>query len=104
MEFHRCYGSMEETVHYPCPHCGYVPEGKAFDYALRPGSILNGKYLVGRVLGQGGFGITYIGWDLALERKVAIKEYFPSGQVVRQNGASSLLWYSTEQADRKSVV
>ena len=99
MEFHRCYGCMEETVHYPCPHCGYVPEGKAFDYALRPGSILNGKYLVGRVLGQGGFGITYIGWDLALERKVAIKEYFPSGQVVRQNGASSLLWYSTEQAE-----
>ena len=99
MEFHRCYGCMEETVHYPCPHCGYVPEGKAVDYALRPGSILNGKYLVGRVLGQGGFGITYIGWDLALERKVAIKEYFPSGQVVRQNGASSLLWYSTEQAE-----
>ena len=98
MEFNRCYGCMEETVSYPCPHCGYIPGGKGPDYALRPGSILYGKYLVGRILGQGGFGITYVGWDLMLERKVAVKEYYPSGQVVRQPGASTLQWYGTEQA------
>ena len=98
MEFNRCYGCMEETVSYPCPHCGYAPGSKGPDYALRPGSILYGKYLVGRILGQGGFGITYVGWDLMLERKVAVKEYYPSGQVVRQPGASTLQWYGTEQA------
>ena len=80
MDFNRCYGCMEETVSYPCPHCGYIPGGKGPDYALRPGSILNGKYIVGRILGQGGFGITYVGWDLMLERKVAVKEYYPSGR------------------------
>ena len=89
---------MEEITAFPCPHCGYTPGSLGPDYALRPGSILYGKFLVGRILGQGGFGITYIGWDLMLERKVAIKEYYPSGQVVRQPGASVLQWYGTEQA------
>ena len=70
VEFSLCYGCMEPSGGYPCPRCGYDPhKRKAQDYALRPGTILNGKYLVGKVLGQGGFGITYIGWDLLLERK-----------------------------------
>ena len=98
MEINRCHGCMGEIGDYPCPHCGYDPrKAGARDYALRPGCIVNGKYLLGRVLGQGGFGITYIGWDIALERKVAIKEYYPSGQVVRQDGLS-LQWYDTQQA------
>lgn len=96
MKVNRCYGCMEEITVYPCSHCGYQP-GEAPGYALTPGTILNGKYLVGKLLGQGGFGLTYIGWDLMLEQKVAIKEYYPSGQVVRQSGAS-LEWYSTQQA------
>ena len=96
MKVNRCYGCMEEITVYPCSHCGYQP-GEAPGYALTPGTILNGKYLVGKLLGQGGFGLTYIGWDLMLEQKVAIKEYYPSGQVVRQNGAS-LEWYGTQQA------
>ena len=50
---------MEEIQGYPCPHCGFDPRSvKGIEYALPMGTILAGNYLVGRVLGQGGFGIT----------------------------------------------
>lgn len=61
-----------------CPYCGKkIGEYTVNQRALRPMTILNGKYLIGRVLGEGGFGITYLGLDLNLQLKVAIKEYFP---------------------------
>lgn len=72
-----------------CPHCGFDSAGYAPpSHQLLPGSILNGKYLVGRSLGEGGFGITYIGFDLNLDLRVAIKEYYPNGFVTRQASAS----------------
>ena len=99
MELSKCAGCMEAFRGYPCPDCGYDPQNiRQAEYALPVETILAGKYLVGRVLGQGGFGITYIGWDLALERKVAIKEYYPSGQVSRQPGTRQLTWYTGENA------
>ena len=100
MIVNRCFGCMEETTSNPCPHCGYLHQEQNLQgYVLQPGTILHGKYLIGKVLGQGGFGITYIGWDLALSRKVAIKEYFPAACVSRDtNLTTNLQWYHTEQA------
>jgi serine/threonine protein kinase len=67
-----------------CPHCGFDNASCAnAPHQLECGSILAGSYMVGRVLGQGGFGITYVGLDLNLEMKVAIKEYYPEGCVTR---------------------
>ena len=101
MELNKCFGCMEEIQGYPCPHCGFDPRSvKGIEYALPMGTILAGKYLVGRVLGQGGFGITYVGWDIALERKVAIKEYYPSGQVSRNPGSRGLTWYTSVQSQQ----
>ena len=96
MEIRRCMKCMHalaagETV---CPECGR-PYGsvKAESFALKPGTILDGKYLVGEMLGQGGFGITYIGFDLLLEQKIAIKEYFPmSTGMVSREGRSTVVW------------
>ena len=95
-----CHGCMERISAYPCPKCGYTPAHHTSPYALPPGTVLNGKYLVGRVLGQGGFGITYIGLDLQLQCKVAIKEYYPAGFVARKTGSSQVVWYSSEAAQQ----
>lgn len=62
-----------------CPYCAYVQHAPAeSSVQLAPRTILNGKYLLGRALGQGGFGITYLAYDLEANRKHAIKEYFPA--------------------------
>jgi len=75
-----CMGCMAHTnAADVCPQCGYrnhtPPESSV---QLSPRTRLQGKYVLGRVLGQGGFGITYLGYDLELNRKLAIKEYFPA--------------------------
>ena len=75
-----CYNCFQEKPGVgPCPHCGFDLEEneKKFPVALRAGTVLNGRYIVGRVLGQGGFGITYLALDTQLNAKVAIKEFMP---------------------------
>ena len=66
-----------------CPYCGYGPHVEHPANTLPPGTILNGRYLVGKVLGVGGFGATYLAFDMKLEEKCACKEYLPSGMAVR---------------------
>ncbi len=71
----------------PCPHCGADAAHIQTSFQhLTPGTILNNNYLIGKALGQGGFGITYIAWDLNAWRIVAVKEYYPSGLVTRERG------------------
>lgn len=53
---------------------------------LQEGLLLqNGKYRIIKVLGQGGFGITYLAENVLLERQVAIKEFFPKDFCGRDN-------------------
>lgn len=82
-----CMNPVEPDT--PCKVCGltsgnYTPA----PHHLPPGTILKDRYLIGRVLGEGGFGITYIGCDLQLELKVAIKEYFPTDKANRISSSS----------------
>ncbi len=65
------------------------PAGFAQKPALRcrQGQSLDGSYLIGAVLGCGGFGITYIGMDLKSGSKVAVKEFMPHGLAGRNPGS-----------------
>lgn len=57
---------------------------------LNAGTILHGSYRIERVLGQGGFGITYLATDLSLDRKVAVKEFFPKDYCNREEDSSHI--------------
>ncbi|MGN0610496.1 MAG: PASTA domain-containing protein [Ruminiclostridium sp.] len=89
----RCYGCMElyESEYDICPHCGYIYGSHAEEAVhIEPGTLLHDRYIIGKVLGYGGFGVTYIGWDGKLEQKVAIKEYLPSEFSTRMPGQSQV--------------
>ena len=75
--------SKAAPVDGKCPVCGHDVNIQNAQYQLPVNCILNGRYVVGKVLGAGGFGITYIGYDLKLDSRVAIKEYYPSGAANR---------------------
>ncbi len=51
--------------------------------SLCPGTMLRGRYRIEKVLGQGGFGITYSALDVKAGQRVAVKELFPSRCVTR---------------------
>ena len=105
MEIRRCIGCMEDmgAAGNYCPYCGYDNSGNATGHpcAMHPNTILHGRYLVGRMLGQGGFAITYIGFDLVLNVKVAVKEYFPMGAAAREARSNTLRWNSANNAEQR---
>ncbi len=91
-----CLGCMKiKPKQGECPYCHFDLEKdrerrrRDGSHQLQPEAILAGKYLIGKALGEGGFGITYIGWNLNLQIPVAIKEYFPSGLATRNGDKTS---------------
>ncbi len=93
-----CMVEVDQNV---CPHCGYA-RGTAPREAfhLIPESILAGRYIVGKVLGFGGFGVTYIGYDAQLERVVAIKEFFPTSFATRMPGNTDISVYGGKASEQ----
>ena len=97
-----CMGCMEllENTGVPCPKCGFsLKDYQQPENGMPPYEILNGKYLVGKVIGIGGFGISYIGWDFYQSKKVCIKEYFPKGVAKREQTTTYSTEYSTYSMD-----
>lgn len=94
-----CYNCMSEiNTDEKCPHCGF--DFASGDYVvqphqLKPGTKVHDRYVIGKVLGEGGFGITYVGIDEILGIKVAIKEFYMSGFVNRNNTYSPSVSYET---------
>lgn len=94
-----CMGCLEDKGNKSkCPQCGFIetalPESPNY---LQLRTILQNKYIVGRPLGQGGFAITYLAWDINLGVKLAIKEYFPLDLVYRIPGNNLVIAHSKSQ-------
>ncbi len=97
-----CMGCMEEKGNsQACDNCGWEEGTCASSHMhLPPGTILNRKYVIGRALGQGGFGITYLARDLYLDRKLAIKEFFPRDLVRRDHDSHAVVVHDAEMQEQ----
>ena len=74
-----------------CPYCGCNINGTRSGalHQLQPNTILNNRYRIDKVIGEGNFGITYLAEDTTLQMKVAVKEFYPKGYVTRESGNSA---------------
>ena len=99
-----CMHIVERADIEICPFCGGLLADSAPKeaYHLTPGSTLkNERYIVGRAIGYGGFGVTYAGFDVVLEKRVAIKEYLPSELATRYPGTKSLSVFDDGDSSRQ---
>ena len=93
-----CFHPREWDASAVCPFCRYRPNADRSGALLPVGTQLK-RYVIGEKLGQGGFGITYRGFDLKLHMKVAIKEYYPSDLVGRSMGRNTVVLNSREHEE-----
>ena len=93
-----CFHPREWDVTAVCPICKHQLHADRSAALLPVGTQLKG-YIVGEKLGQGGFGITYRGFDATLMMKVAIKEYYPSELVGRSTDRSTVVLNSREHEE-----
>jgi serine/threonine protein kinase len=84
---HICPNCCRETADGRgyCAACGTnAASVKNAEFCVPAGSVLLDRYFIGKVIGQGGFGITYLGFDDKLKTKIAVKEFFPQGFAYRE--------------------
>lgn len=82
-----------------CTACGFSADTQPDSRALRAGIILHRRYMLGRVLGIGGFGITYAAYDQKKKRRLAVKEYFPAEWAMRASRGNQIIPNSQSQRD-----
>ena len=95
-----CENCFEEVSGASCKHCEHDPAAAERDLtALPAGTVLVGKYVIGKVMGRGGFGVTYLAYDVAEQKKVAVKEFFPYGVVARATGDTTVSVAAADKSD-----
>ena len=74
----RCYGCMKEIGNNTvCPYCGYIEGTPHIPTYLPPGTLLQQRYQIGKLLRYNGEGASYIAFDQVIESIVEIREYLP---------------------------
>lgn len=103
-----CSGCFSPIKKEPCKKCGFSEESCHPDGITLPcGTILMGNFIIGKVLGKGGFGITYLAYDVKYSKIIAVKEYFPielslrgsdgTGLMVRDRKAAEMFKHGAEK-------
>ena len=91
MKRNLCMGCMQEKGEDPvCPHCGYEEGTPHFASYLPPNTMIDDRYLAGKVLSYNGESVIYIGYDTMSGRRVDIREYFPDTLAARNSDGRSV--------------
>ena len=99
----NCMNSLQNNED-TCPSCNFNVAGyEEKSTCLKPFTVLQGKYMIGRVIGVGGFGITYIGWDLNLQTYIAIKEYYPESIASRDTSGGETVTQVIANSSKKDI-
>lgn len=87
-----CYGCMNrvEFTDGVCPLCGYSEKTPYDPFHIRPGVIVNTRYIVGVAEAANGEGITYISYDLRTGQRVWLREYAPRNLCSRMENSPQI--------------
>ena len=84
----------EKVTEGKCPICGYNPDDPVNPVFLRPGYVLEGRYIIGKPVDNNGEGVTYLGYDTVTAATVNVREFFPSGLCERDTDGATVLMLS----------
>lgn len=89
-----------------CPYCGRPRETKKSSPSYQmPGTLLSDRYIIIEAFHQDSIGVSYLGWDNLIEKKIVIKEYFPEKIAFRIDGrelVSEPKWEKLYEAGKKA--
>ena len=100
-----CMGCMREKSEgmAKCLKCGYVEGSPYLPSYLAPKTILEDRYLIGKVLSYNGSGATYIRYDLIMNCKVRVREYMPENLATREKGDNTVRVKTGSEIQYKSL-
>jgi serine/threonine protein kinase len=95
-----CFGTL--FAGQDCVDCARGGVATEDEDILPQGTLLAGKYRIGRLLGRGGFGATYLTHDENLRVRVAVKEFMPMGMAGRAAGSTQIIPYTTRAPEYRT--
>lgn len=105
MKYNLCMGCMKDKGDSDfCPHCGYSDDANLYPSHLAPHTVINERYIIGKVLSSNGESVVYLGFDTIANRKVKISEYFPETLVKRATDGKTVSVNSNSQIQFKAYM
>lgn len=100
-----CMGCMNKlNEDKSCSYCSYTADSPYIKIYLPPKTVLDDRYLVGKVLSYNGEGASYIGYDMKNEEKVVIHEYMPESLCTRNADKAKVIVSSSSVEKYKTYM